>query len=114
MEGHYILFTDNLYVAAELVQALQVIMLTPHGAQSKPGRASPVPDEIATSEGCAIAQQKRKLVEQGFGWGKRIGPIRPVMVRGIKKVGQLFTMTMAVSNLVRMRTSGPVRLDLGS
>jgi hypothetical protein len=34
------------------------------------------------------------------------------MVRGIKKVGQLFVLTMAVYNLVRMRTLGQVRLKL--
>jgi hypothetical protein len=39
-------------------------------------------DEIAASEGYAVSQQKRKLIEQGFGWGKLIGPIRQVMVRG--------------------------------
>jgi ABC-type glycerol-3-phosphate transport system permease component len=40
-----------------------------------------------------------------------IGPIRQVMVRGIKKVGQVFVMTMAAYNLVRMRTLGQVRLQ---
>ncbi|MDQ0083883.1 hypothetical protein J2W35_004249 [Variovorax boronicumulans] len=38
------------------------------------------------SNGYAISQRKRKLIEQGFGWAKFVGPIRQVMVRGIKKV----------------------------
>ena len=38
--------------------------------------------------------QKRKLIEQGFGWAKFIGPIRQVM-RGIKNVDQVFMMAMA-------------------
>lgn len=42
-------------------------------------RTSAVPDEIAASEGYAVSQRKRKLIEQGFGWGKIIGPIRQVM-----------------------------------
>lgn len=100
---------DKGYDAAEFIEALQDMKVTPHVAQNKSGRASAVPDEIAASEGYAISLQKRKLIEQGFGWGKFIGPIRQVMVRGIKKVGQLFMMTMAAYNLVRMRTLGQVR-----
>jgi hypothetical protein len=70
-----------------------------------------VPDEIAASEGYAISQQKRKLIEQGFGWAKVIGPIRQVMVRGINKVDQVFMMAMTAYNLVRMRSLGQVRLE---
>jgi len=68
-----------------------------------------VPDSVAASDGYAISQQKRKLIEQGFGWAKLIGPIRQVMVRGLKKVDQLFVLTMAAYNLTRMRTLGQVR-----
>ncbi len=100
------------YDAAEFIKALQDIKVTPHVVQNKSGRASAVPDEIAASKGYAILQQKRKLIGQGFGWGKFIGPIRQVMVRGIKKVGQLFVMTMAAYKLVRMRTLGKIRLEL--
>jgi hypothetical protein len=35
-----------------------------------------------------------------------------VMVRGIKKVDQVFMMAMAAYNLVRMRTLGQVRLEV--
>jgi hypothetical protein len=67
------------------------------------------PDNVAKSEGYAISQQKRKLIEQGFGWAKLVGPIRQVMVRGLKKVDQLFVLTMAAYNLTRMRTLGQIR-----
>jgi transposase len=102
---------DKGYDAAEFVKALTDMKVTPHVAQNKSGRASAVPDEIAASEGYAISQQKRKRIEQGFGWGKCIGAIRQVMVRGIKRVGQQFVLTMAAYNLVRMRTLGQVRLE---
>ena len=108
-EGEITLGADKGYDAAEFIQALQDMKVTPHVAQNKAGRSSAVPDEIAASQGFAISQQKRKLIEQGFGWGKFIGPIRQVMVRGIKKVGHLFVMSMAAYNLVRMRTLGQVR-----
>ncbi len=109
-EGQITLGADKGYDAGEFIKALQDIQIAPHIAQNKAGRASAVSDEVAASEGYAISQQKRKRIEQGFGWGKFIGPIRQVMVRGIKKVGQLFVMTMATYNLVRMRTLGQVRL----
>ena len=68
-------------------------------------------DNIATTDGYVISQQKRKLIEQGFGWAKFIGPIRQVMVRGLKRVDQLFVLTMAAYNLTRMRTLEQIRLQ---
>mgnify|MGYP006172154511 CR=1 FL=1 len=95
----------------EFIEAVQAIKAAAHVPHNQAGRASAVPDELAASEGFAISQQKRKRIEQGFGWGKFIGPIRQVMVRGIKKVDQVFMMAMAAYNLVRMRTLGQVRLQ---
>lgn len=100
---------DKGYDAAEFIDALHRMKVTPHVAQNKAGRRSAVADEIARSEGYAISQRKRKLIEQGFGWAKFVGPIRQVMVRGIQKVDQLFVLTMAAYNLVRMRTLAEVR-----
>ena len=103
---------DKGYDAAEFIEALQRMKVTPHVAQNKSGRRSAVPDTLASSEGYSLSQRRRKLIEQGFGWAKFVGPIRQVMVRGIKKVDQIFVMTMAVYNLVRMRTLGQVRQAL--
>ena len=111
-EAKITLGADKGYDAAEFIQALQAMNVIPHIAQNKSNRSSAVPDEIAQTEGYAISQQKRKLIEQGFGWAKFIGPIRQVMVRGIKRVDQCFVMTMAAYNLVRMRTLGQIRLQV--
>jgi len=111
-EGEITLGADKGYDAAEFIKALQDMKVTPHVAQNKSNRKSAVPDEIASTEGYGISMQKRKLIEQGFGWAKFIGPIRQVMVRGIKKVDQVFMMAMAAYNLVRMRTLGQVRLEV--
>jgi transposase len=100
------------YNAAEFIKALQDMKVTPHMAQNKSNRASAVLDEIASTKGYGISQQKRKLIKQGFGWDKFIGPIRQVMVRGIKKVDQIFMMAMAAYNLVCMRSLGRVRLEV--
>ena len=58
----------------------------------------------------AISVQKRKLIKQGFGWTKTVGRIRQVMVRGLKRVDQIFVLTMAAYDLTRMRTLGKTRL----
>jgi transposase len=102
---------DKGYDAAEFIEALTEMKVLPHVAQNTSNRKSAVPDSVANSDGYAISQQKRKLIEQGFGWGKFIGPIRQVMVRGLKKVDQLFVLTMAAYNLTRMRTLEQIRLQ---
>lgn len=102
---------DKGYDAQEFIAACLAMNVTPHVAQNKSGRKSAVPEAIALSEGYALSQRKRKLIEQGFGWAKTVGGIRQVMVRGIKRVDQMFVLTMAAYNLVRMRTLGQLRLQ---
>ena len=102
---------DKGYDAAEFIEALTNMTVLPHVAQNTSNRKSAVPEHIASSVGYAISQQKRKLIEQGFGWAKLVGPIRQVMVRGLKKVDQLFVLTMAAYNLTRMRTLEQIRLQ---
>ena len=102
---------DKGYDAKEFIDALQEMSVTPHVAQNTSGRRSAVPDTIAASAGYAISVQKRKLIEQGFGWAKTVGRIRQVMVRGLKRVDQMFVLTMAAYNLTRMRSLGKIRLQ---
>lgn len=105
---------DKGYDAAEFVEALQALKVIPHVAQNTSNRRSAVSDEVAASAGYAISQQKRKLIEQGFGWAKLIGPIRQVMVRGLANVDQVFVLAMTGYNLVLMRTLGQLRLQSGA
>jgi transposase len=102
---------DKGYDAKEFIDACRAMKVTPHVAQNKSGRSSAVPDEIAQTEGYAISQRKRKLIEQGFGWAKTVGSMREVMVRGLKRVDQMFVLTMAAYNLMRMRSLGQIRLQ---
>ena len=81
---------DKGYDAKEFIDALAQMKVTPHVAQNTSGRSSAVPDSIASTVGYSISQQKRKLIEQGFGWAKTVGNIRQVMVRAMEKVDQLF------------------------
>jgi len=50
------------------------------------------------------SQRKRKLVEEGFGWGKCVGLLRKLHHRGLEKVSWIFAFTSAAYNLVRLRT----------
>lgn len=110
-EAAVTLGADKGYDAKEFVAELRRLKVQPHVAQNTSGRRSAVPDEVAQSDGYAISMQCRKRIEQGFGWAKTIGQMRQVMVRGLKKVGQMFVLNMAAYNLVRMRTLGQVRLQ---
>lgn len=108
-EREITLGADKGYDAQEFIDTCIQLGVKPHVAQNKSGRKSAVPDAIARSEGYALSQRKRKLIEQGFGWAKTVGGIRQVMVRGLKRVDQMFVLNMAAFNLVRMRTLGQVR-----
>ena len=68
-----------------------------------------MPDEVASTEGYKVSQQKRKRIEQCFGWAKMIGHVRQVVVRGLQRVDQVFVLTMAAYNLTRMRTLARLR-----
>lgn len=110
-EAAITLGADKGYDAAEFVAELRRLKVVPHVAQNKSGRRSAVPDEVAQSDGYGVSMQCRKRIEQGFGWAKTIGQMRQVMVRGLKKVDQMFVLNMAAYNLVRMRSLGQVRLQ---
>jgi len=102
---------DKGYDAREFIEACLAMNVVPHVAQNTSGRCSAVPDAIAQTDGYAVSQQKRKLIEQGFGWAKTVGGIRQVMVRGLQRVDQMFVLTMAAYNMTRMRTLGQIRLQ---
>jgi hypothetical protein len=49
------------------------------------------------------SQQKRKRVEEIFGWMKTVGGMRKLRHRGLHLVGWMFTLAAAAYNLVRIR-----------
>ena len=69
-EAAITLGADKGYDAAEFIAELQKMKVTPHVAQNKSNRRSAVPDEIAQTEGYGMSLQRRKRIEQGFGWAK--------------------------------------------
>ena len=64
-------------------------------------RRSAIDGRTTRHPGYAVSQQKRKLVEQGFGWMKTIGGLRKLRHRGGPLVTWVFTFTAAAYNIVR-------------
>jgi transposase len=92
---------DKGYATREFVATARACGVTPHVAD----REHPVLDGRTTRHpGYTESQRRRKLVEEGYGWGKQYGLLRKLRHRGTAVVGWIFTFTMAVYDLVRIRT----------
>ena len=94
---------DKNYDTQEFVRELRGMNITPHVAQNDTNRRSAVDERTTRRAGYEVSQRKRKRVEQSFGWMKMVGMLRKVKLRGIDKVGWLFTFTGAAYNLCRLR-----------
>jgi transposase len=93
---------DKAYDTRDLVAGLRAMHVTPHVAQHT-GRRSAIDGRTLRHVGYTMSQQKRKLVEQGFGWMKTIGGLRKLRHCGGPLVQWIFTFTAAAYNIVRMR-----------
>jgi transposase len=94
---------DKNYDTQEFVRELRGMNITPHVAQNDTNRSSAIDQRTARHRSYEVSQRKRKRVEQSFGWMKMVGGLRKVKLRGIDKVGWLFTFTGAAYNLCRLR-----------
>ena len=97
------LAADTGYDTRDLVAGLRALRATPHVAQHTTKRRSAIDARTTRHPGYAVSQQKRKLVEQGFGWMKTVGGLRKLRHRGGALVAWIFTFTAAAYNIVRMR-----------
>ncbi len=94
------LAADKGYDCAEFVKDLRRACVTPHVAQKV--RYSAIDGRTTRHPGYAVSQKRRKKIEEPFGWAKTVGPMAQTMMRGIKRVGAQFTLTMAACNLARL------------
>jgi len=76
--------------------------VTPHVAQNDTNRASAIDGRTTRHPGYAVSLQKRKRIEEVFGWMKTVAGMRKTRHRGTARVGWMFTLTAAAYNLVRM------------
>ena len=95
---------DKNYDTRDCVRELRELQVTPHVAQNTSGRSSAIDGRTTRHPGYAVSQQKRKRIEEIFGWLKTVGLLRKVRHRGAARVGWMFTFAAAVYNVVRMRT----------
>jgi transposase len=99
---------DKNYDVGVFVEGLKARGIEPHvainGTVSKNGkvRKTAVPSEVAASLRYAISQRLRKRIEECFGWGKTVGGLTQVKVRGLDKVRAVFVFGVAAYNLVRL------------
>lgn len=91
---------DKGYDAAEFVEELRTMCVTPHIAGKAKGSA--IDGRTTRHAGYKLSQRKRKLAEEPFGWGKTVGPLAKTMLRGLERVGAQFTLTMTAYNLARL------------
>jgi transposase len=95
---------DKGYDTKEFVREMRGMNVTPHVAQNQ-NRAggSAIDGRTTRHAGYQVSQQKRKRIEEVFGWMKTVGMLRKTRHRGVFKVGWVFTFTATAYNLVRMR-----------
>jgi len=91
---------DKGYDDAGFVADLKAMCVTPHVAAKK--KRSAIDGRTTRHPGYAVSQKKRKQIEEAFGWGKTVGPIRKTMLRGLDRVRAQFTLTMAAYNLAKL------------
>jgi hypothetical protein len=101
--GRATLGADKAYDTRDFVQAIRLLQVTPHVAQNTTARASAIDVRTTRHAGYAMSQQKRKRIEEIFGWLKTIGLLRKTRHRGQARVGWMFIFGLAVYNLVRLR-----------
>jgi Transposase DDE domain len=93
---------DKGFDSADFVADMRDFNVTPHVAQNSSHRRSAIDGRTTRHAGYGISQQKRKQVEEPFGWGKSIGGLARPMLRGLKKLDFKFTLTMAAYDLIKL------------
>jgi transposase len=92
---------DKGFDVPSFVAAVRDLGITPHVAQKI---HSAIDGRTTRHAGYAISQQKRKLIEQVFGWMKTVGGLHKLRHRGGPLVEWIVTFTAAAYNLIRLRT----------
>ena len=86
------------------MKELREMKVDRHGSQNdRRRRGSAINGRTTRHAGYQGSQQKRKRIEEVFGWLKVVGALRKTRHRGLFKVGWVFTFAAAAYNLVRMR-----------
>jgi transposase len=102
--AHATLGCDKAYDARAFVADLRERGVTPHVCRNSTlHRGSAVDGRTTRHPGYEVSQTKRRLAEGVHGWIKTVGLLRKTRHRGTPRVDWVFTFTLAVYDLVRMR-----------
>jgi len=85
-DGQITVGADKNYDTQEFVAEARSMNATPHVSQNNTGRRSAIDGRTTRHAGYAISQQKRKRIEEIFGWMKTIGGMRKLRHRGLELV----------------------------
>jgi transposase len=96
---------DKNYDAKDFVAEARNMGVTPHVSQKQ---NSAIDGRTTRHAGYRVSQQKRKRVEEIFGWMKTVGGMRKLRHRGLELVDWMFTFAAASYNLVRIRNLATV------
>ena len=99
-ERRLTLGADKNYDTAGFVAECRRLCVTPHVAAKV--KHSAIDRRTMRHAAYATSQQKRKLIEEAFGWAKTIAGLAKVKVRGLARVRHCFTLAMTAYNLIRM------------
>jgi transposase len=101
---HLTVGADKAYDTRAWVAAVRRLRITPHVAQNEFGYGGSAIDARTTRHtGYRRSHQKRKLIEQAFGWLKTVALFRKLRHRGGRLVDWQFAFGAAAYNLVRWR-----------
>ena len=97
---------DKAYQEEQFIAGLREQNIIPHVAEYTPSKHWPnwLRRHEREHPGFARSQQKRKLVEQVFGWIKASAGMRRTKLRGRRRVDWMFRLAATAYNLVRMRS----------
>ena len=101
--AHVTLGCDKAYDTADFVARARERGVTPHVSQNTTNRRSAIDGRTTRHPGYEVSAFKRRLAEGVWGWLKTVGLLRKTRHRGTPRVGWVFTFTLAVYDLVRMR-----------
>ena len=96
--------------ARTFVEELRDHQVTPHLAC----KATTIIDARTTRHpGYVLSQQKRKRIEEIFGWLKTVAGLRKTRHRGTARVDWMVRFALAAYNLVRLRNLLPLAAENG-
>jgi transposase len=94
---------DKAYDTRDFVVGARGLGVVPHVAQHTTHRRSAIDGRTTRHVSYRVSQWCRHRIEPIFGWCKTVGLMRQTRHRGLQRVDWMFTFTVAVYNLVRLR-----------